>query len=89
MFDWDDGNRTHIALHGLTPEECEQALADLLQVFLGGRRANGEDRQAIIGRTAKGRTLVVVFTMRGDRFRVVTAWPANRRHRRAYQEANQ
>jgi uncharacterized DUF497 family protein len=79
----------HIARRGPTPEDCEQALADLLQVFLGGRWEGGESRQAIIGRTAKGRALVVVLTMRGNRFRIVIAWPANRRNQQAYREANQ
>ena len=31
-FDWDDGNIDHIAEHGVTPEEAEQALVDRRRV---------------------------------------------------------
>jgi hypothetical protein len=27
-FDWDAANVAHIALHGITPEECEEAYAN-------------------------------------------------------------
>jgi hypothetical protein len=26
MFDWDEANTTHVAPHGVSPEEAEQAL---------------------------------------------------------------
>jgi uncharacterized DUF497 family protein len=44
----------------------------------------GEWRAGIIGSTRAGRLLVVVYTMRGERFRVVTAWQATGRDARAY-----
>ena len=43
---------------------------------------------AIIGVTAAGRLIEVVYTMRGDRFRVVTADPMRGRRARAYWETN-
>ena len=76
MFDWDDANLNHIRRHGVEPTECEQALSDARQVPLPGRTPGGEPRGSIIGRTAGGRLLVVIYTMRASRFRVVTAWPA-------------
>ena len=33
-FDWDDANTGHIARHGVTPQEVEQALANSPPVML-------------------------------------------------------
>jgi uncharacterized DUF497 family protein len=69
MFDWDAGNRDHIALHGITAAECEEALADPRLMPLGGRRVAGENRHGMIGSTDSGRLLVVIFTARVERLR--------------------
>lgn len=47
----------------------------------------GEQRWASVGPTDDGRLLVVVWTVRGDRVRVVTAYPATKRVRAAYASA--
>jgi uncharacterized DUF497 family protein len=45
---------------------------------------HGEKRWKLFGRSAAGRYLVVVFTIRGDRLRPVTAYAMNQRERRIY-----
>ena len=88
MFEWDEGNRSEIADHGFAGAECEEAMADPNRV---GRRTadRGEPRSGIIGVTEAGRLIVVIFTRRGGRFRVITAWPASRGpDARAYREAD-
>ena len=47
------------------------------------RRDYGEPRWVAIGEVAS-ETLAVVYTYRGDRVRIISARPANRRERRAY-----
>jgi uncharacterized protein len=89
VFEWDDGNRPKVAAHGLTVAEVEEAMADLGQLPLGGRLVGSERREGIIGRTGAERVIVVIYTLRDGRFRVVTAYPGTARHRRAYREANQ
>ncbi len=42
---------------------------------------SGEERHTELGETAAGRLLVVVWTWRRRRIRVVTAFPANRKWR--------
>ena len=89
MFEWDDANTEHIRRHGIEPIECEQALTDPQGIDWPTDRQRGEMRAGIIGVTAEGRLIRVVFTLRRERIRAVTAWPATARQRRAYSEANQ
>lgn len=84
LFDWDEANVGHIARHGITPVEAEGVIraADVVAENI----RQGESRAVVVGETASGRTLVVVFTRRGDRIRVVTAYPANRSQRARYRK---
>lgn len=47
---------------------------------------NWETRHVVVGPTAVGRLLVVVYTVRRGLVRVVTAYPANRAVRKLYEE---
>jgi uncharacterized DUF497 family protein len=76
-FEWDDGNRKHIARHGVTPEEAEEVITSH-PLVLEVQFRNGERRILCAGRTRKGRVVVVVYTTRRGRLRVVTAFPAKR-----------
>ena len=82
-FDWDAANLRHIARHGVKAEEVEEALRndpfDLNYDVIGG-----ESRWTSLGHTDMLRILVVVWTMRGDAVRVVTAWPASSKAQHAY-----
>lgn len=84
QFNWDEANKSHIARHGVRPEEAEQVLAnEPLEVEAVIRQ--DEFRRVCIGRTDPGRFLNVVYTIRNNEIRVVTAYPANRRQRRIYE----
>jgi uncharacterized DUF497 family protein len=81
-FEWDEDNVLHIARHEVTPREVEE-------VFEGTYITQDdpfplEKRFDTYGRTALGRYLVVVFTLRGGRKRCVTAFPMNPTTRRKY-----
>ena len=83
MFDWDEENIQHIALHGVTPAEAEQ-------VFMNDptdgieEDHDGEIRFNQIGVTEEGRCLVVITTWREDKLRVVTAFTAPPALKRLY-----
>jgi uncharacterized protein len=79
-FDWDDANSAHVARHGVTPAEAEQ-IVEGASLPLETEDRSGEDRHAELGATAEGRLLLVVWTWRRRRIRVVTAFPANRKWR--------
>jgi uncharacterized protein len=74
-FDWDDANRDHIARHQVSSEEAEQVI-DNDPLDLDAQTFDGEERTPSIGRTDRGRFLVVITTLRDCRIRVVTAFPA-------------
>jgi uncharacterized DUF497 family protein len=80
-FEWDESNRTHLSRHDVTPEEAEQVITRD-PVVLEVQIRNGERRVLCAGRTAEGRSLVVIYTLRHGRIRVVTAFPAKRKLRR-------
>lgn len=83
MFDWDQENIRHITRHGVTPPEAEQVVQND-PVDLQFETRNGEERIAQVGETEAGRILVVVTTTRGERTRVITAFPAKGRVRNVY-----
>ncbi|MBI4492711.1 MAG: BrnT family toxin [Chloroflexi bacterium] len=84
MFDWDEGNLRHVAEHGVSPEEAQEALLDPRRVPAPAYRVCGEHRRAVLGATLAGRVLFVVFTHRTGQRRVVTARDATARERGRY-----
>ena len=79
-FDWDDANSAHIARHGVTRDEAEQVVLGA-SLPLSTEERSGEERHTELGETIEGRLLLVVWTWRRRRIRVVTAFPANRKWR--------
>jgi uncharacterized DUF497 family protein len=82
-FDWDEANISHIARHGVTPQEAEQVIRNL-PLDLGSRIHGDEHRMAQLGATHQGRILFVVTTWRSHKIRVVTSYPAGRRAQQVY-----
>lgn len=85
-FDWDTGNIEHIRVHEVDPEEAVDAFFGN-PVRIKEQEINGEARSVILGKTSSGRLLVIAYTIRGGKVRVVTAFLANRKLRRLYEEA--
>ena len=73
-FDWDEYNLSHIADHGVTPREVEEAARDPRRVPVAARRVAAERRYALVGATDAGRILFVAYTRRHSMVRVVTAY---------------
>lgn len=73
-FDWDDANIAHIAQHGVTPEEAEEALANDPLEMVFEISEDGEEHWSYLGETAATRLLYLIITLRGERVRVVTAF---------------
>jgi uncharacterized DUF497 family protein len=76
-FDWDAVNRYHLGRHHVVPEEAQHAIRDPHAILLAIESDGGVDRAKAIGRTASGRMLAVVFTIRGEAIRPITAYVAS------------
>ena len=82
-FEWDEANRSHIALHGVTPEEFEEGMNND-PVEFGSAEVNGELRTKVAAITGRGRILEMVYTIRCGKIRAVTAFPVDKRKRERY-----
>ena len=71
--------------HGVRFSEAATVLFDELAVTVEDTRF-GEQRFVTIGRSAEGGTLVVVYTWRGDRVRLISAREATPKERRVYED---
>ena len=89
-FEWDDGNASKIwTRHGVSQGECEQVFfGEPLLIASDARHSGTEERWAGWGRTMEGRALAIVFTLRGDRIRPISARDMNRKERERYAKAN-
>lgn len=92
-FDWDDGNRDKCQKHGVAVETIE-ALFRATQLMLQPDVANSkaETRFRAIGKTAEGRSIFVVFTLRerdGQRLiRPISARFMHKKEVAAYEKEN-
>ncbi len=87
-FEWDGRKAAlNVANHGITFEEAATAFADPNQlVDLDEAHSYEEIRSLLVGRSAGGWLLLVAWTLRGDRIRLISARTATPTERRRYEE---
>jgi uncharacterized protein len=86
-FEWDQHNSEKInTKHAVTSVECEQVFFNI-PVITGDdvKHSKTENRFYVLGQTDSGRLLFMVFTVRNDKLRVISARDMNRKERRIYQ----
>ena len=69
---------SNVRKHGVSFVDAEQALRDPLAVTIEDPDAEGEPRFVTLGMDSLGRILVVVYTHRGERIRLISARKASR-----------
>ena len=72
-LDWNRANIDHIGRHGVVPDEVAEVLANEA-IDLRYEVVDGEERWTSVGHTNRMR--ILVWTMRGDSVRPVTAFEA-------------
>lgn len=71
----------------ITFEEAVTVFADPYLLFTeDSTHSTQEERQWAIGEAENGLMLVIVFTMRGEQIRIVSARKATKRKRKRYEE---
>jgi uncharacterized DUF497 family protein len=85
-FDPDKAAANPLNHDGVTFDEAVPVLLDPFSLTREDRDVAGEARYITLGMGNKHRVLVVVWTMRGDRPRLISAWKANSTQRRRYEQ---
>ncbi len=85
-FDWDEGNSDKNWIkHKVTPSESEQIFFNQpLIVHPDIRHSKNENRFYALGITDTERHLFIVFTIRDDLIRIISARDMNRREKGVY-----
>ena len=86
-FHWDEGNSTkNEAKHGVTDRESEEIFFNKPLVVTRSSKEEKEIRYVALGKTYGSRLLTVVFTVRANRIRVISARPMSRNERKLYEK---
>ena len=89
-FQWDRGNlEKSQQKHGVRLKETEEIFLDENVLFVEDvKHSQKEQRYIAIGQTAQKVVLLVVFTFRGKRIRVISARHANKKERSEYEKTD-
>jgi uncharacterized protein len=85
--EWDPAKaRANVLKHGVRFPDAAIAVRDELALTYHDPDSNGEVRYVSIGRNRMARILVTVFTLRGDKVRIISARKASLTERRLYRQ---
>lgn len=87
-FGWDKGNiNKNFIKHSVTDKEVEEVFGNKpLKIFKDIKHAEKEQRFVAYGITDLSRSLTVVFTLRGEKIRIISARDQSKKERREYEE---
>ena len=90
LFEWDEEKaRANLQKHQVNFEEAQTVFVDPLAITISDPdHSIKEDRFIIIGESQKRRILVVVYTERKKKIRLISARRASRAERKKYEEEN-
>ena len=89
-FEWDEGNRDKNRIrHQVSNSECEEVFFNVpLLVDPDPRHSQAEIRYYLLGQTDAGRRLFIVFAIREQHIRVISARDMNKKERSIYAKAS-
>ena len=87
-FEWDPQKaKSNLSKHDISFEEAKTVFEDLLYVdFYDPDHSEAEHRYILIGESSRNRLLLVAYTERGDKIRLISARLATKQEKKAYQE---
>ena len=87
-FEWDpDKAESNLKEHGVSFDEASTVFRDTLSITIGDPdHSASEDRYIDIGMSHRGQLLVVSYTERKDKIRIISARPPTRAERKSYEE---
>ena len=86
-FDWDEGNTDkNWAKHKVLSKECEEIFFnDPLVITSDKKHSIVEKRYLCFGRTNTNRLLTIIFTIRKNKIRIISARSQNRKEKKYYE----
>ena len=89
IFEWDKGNADkNLRKHNVTNKETEELFLNRpLKIFEDAKHSVEEQRFVVYGVTNLGRKLALVFTIRKQKIRIISARNQNKKERIAYEKS--
>ena len=85
-FEWDEEKaKENLEKHGIDFADAATAFSDTMALTMPDPASDEEDRFVTLGTDALERLLVISYTWREDRIRLISARRATRRERRQYE----
>ncbi len=87
-FEWDEANKNKIWLkHKLSAEECEEAFSTE-QIFRQADELHSdkENRYILIGNTKKSKKIFIIYTLRKNKVRVISARNMHKKEQNFYEK---
>lgn len=85
-FDWDEGNVIKCQKHGVTLQEIEEFFQTQLHVAPDIKHSQEEERFLAVGRSPIGRPMFVVFTLRNNLLRPISARYMHEKEAKQYEQ---
>ena len=87
-FEWDKGNSGKNLSHHVEDQEAEEVFFDdRKRTFTDEIHSGHEERFCIIGKTKQRKLLFVVFTLRHQKIRIISARDVNKKEVGLYEKA--
>ena len=88
-FEWDKGNSGKNKKHGVSDEEAEEIFSDSNKAkYPDPKHSNTESRFVLTGQTRNRRQLLIIYTIRNNRIRIISARDLNKKkERHLYEKA--
>ena len=88
-FEWDAKKAaSNVTTHNVSSDEARTVFGDPLEMTISDDAHSEEARFVSIGRSESGRLIVVAYTERKDRVRIISARVATPTERRQYESTN-
>ena len=90
-FEWDKGNiHKSYKKHNISPNQAEEIFKDVNAFFKRDTsHSKYEIRYVAIGKTSSDKILYIVFTIRKDKIRIISARRCNIKERRLYEKTKE
>jgi len=85
-FDWDSGNiEKNLIKHGISCQEAEEIFLDIDSLHLEDtKHSSKEERFIRIGKSFLGKILIVVYTIRKNKIRIISVRDVNKKEKDRY-----